>query len=223
MYSGSLIRVTEGPEVQIQAASYYPIQDFVQALLDQEHSQTTSKGSQADSVSRGASGDGHGGGGHGHGAVTAAVTATAAAGHGAVGTGGRRRGSGIAVGVAHGVVGGDGAGGGGTDALQLGALGGYGDGGGGAAVAEEAVEGGADGRHVGVGHAERRRRQPDLPDEVLRLRLVEPHELVHLEHGRPRRVRREARHALLRAAQQRAEELVQVVQEEAVGHASVFG
>lgn len=75
----------------------------------------------------------------------------------------------------------------------------------------------ADILHVRSSHAETRGRQADLLNEVAHLVGVESHELVHFVHGGDAAVRGEALGADGGAAQQVAEEFVEVG-EEAAGH-----
>lgn len=103
----------------------------------------------------------------------------------------------------------------GADGLQLGALAGDDLGGGAAAHVEGGHEGLADGLDVGVGDAEGGGGHADLGDEVGHLGVAQVHELVHLVHGRVGGVGVEAGHALLGAAQEGAEELVEMGEEEA--------
>ena len=87
----------------------------------------------------------------------------------------------------------------------------------GAAVAEEAIESHADGCGVVLCHAEGGGCETDLFDEVGELGLAEAHELVDFVHGGFGCVGVEAGHALHRAAEEGAKELVQVGEEEAEG------
>lgn len=74
----------------------------------------------------------------------------------------------------------------------------------------------ANGLDVRRGDTERRGRQPDLRDEVPDLDRVERHVLVHLVHALVTSIGREVCGSNLRAAEQRAEEFVQMGQEVAV-------
>lgn len=107
-----------------------------------------------------------------------------------------------------------------ADGLELLAVAGDGLGGRRAAHVEEAVERHADALDVRVGDAEGLRGQRDLLDEVAHLGRVEVHELVHLVHGGVAAVGGEAGHGVHGAAEEGAEELVEVGEEEA-GRVSV--
>ncbi len=185
--------------------------------LQQEHGKASRDREQADADHRGAGGRDS----RGRGARTRASAAAAArargVGHGAAASsGGRVRGLHGGCVQAAGVVGAERAGVVDADALQLGALGRDHGGGGGAAHAEQAVEGGAHGGEVRGGDAEGRGGHGDLGDEVAHLGVAEVHELVHAVHGRVSAVGGEGAHAVLGAAQQGTEELVQMREEEAV-------